>query len=86
MGWRVEVEGEVFEVEGVVGVLLFVGCDGAGEACVAYVAPGADDVGGDEDGVVCHVGWSSGGWRFDGEGSCEEYCYLGWLWKVSCSG
>lgn len=73
MGGRVEVEGEVFEVEGVGGVFLLVRGDGAGEARVAYVAPGADDVGGDEDGVVCHYGgW---GWGVDGEGSC---C-LGWL-------
>lgn len=58
---RVEIEGKVAEVEGVVWVFCFVLVDGAGEAGVANVAPGANYVAGYEDGVVGHFGVCAAG-------------------------
>lgn len=56
MGWRVEVEGEVLEVEGILGVFCLVGFNGLGEAGVSYVAPRTDYVAGYENRVVRHFG------------------------------
>lgn len=55
MGWRIEVEGEVTEVEGVGGIFGFVGFNGFGEASVPDVAPGTDDIAGNENRVVRHL-------------------------------